>query len=231
LFQSAPRSEDRGDFAAVIRFHNVPVSIRAPIRRPGRLIRASMANGWVLFQSAPRSEDRGDSGNVYGITSCDSFNPRPDPKTGATNDCDGLHSKICVSIRAPIRRPGRRWRQCCPRLRLVFQSAPRSEDRGDCAECSPNPKSKCFNPRPDPKTGATESGCGSGLGEPVSIRAPIRRPGRRPGAGSCGIASRFQSAPRSEDRGDLCYVGRRGHGMGFNPRPDPKTGATQAVAR
>jgi hypothetical protein len=36
----------------------------------------------------------------------------------------------------------------------------------------------------------------------VSIRAPIRRPGRLGAEGNWGYPRWFQSAPRSEDRGD-----------------------------
>ena len=84
-----------------------------------------------------------------------------------------------VSIRAPIRRPGR----------LLSPH--------NCVEFAG------FNPRPDPKTGATRvTAC------PQSPRDV------------------FQSAPRSEDRGDFRGLGSHGVNTSFNPRPDPKTGAT-----
>jgi len=65
------------------------------------------------------------------------------------------------------------------------------------------PRGAFFNPRPDPKTGATLVVTIVSLGEDVSIRAPIRRPGR-PATWSTGstLITLFQSAPRSEDRGD-----------------------------
>ncbi len=61
----------------------------------------------------------------------------------------------------------------------TFQSAPRSEDRGDQIFAKVEHRDPCFNPRPDPRTGAT---C---LGKYPLATMP-----------------RFQSAPRSEDRGD-----------------------------
>ena len=155
MFQSAPRSEDRGEvvWLRVCLRHNV--SIRAPIRRPGRV-------PWRRNRPAIRS-----------------FNPRPDPKTGARQLPVQPQRPALVSIRAPIRRPGRgRLGACCARTPR-FQSAPRSEDRGELLTAS----SVAALP-------------------PVSIRAPIRRPGRVGTAVAPKFNNKFQSAPRSEDRGE-----------------------------
>ena len=79
LFQSAPRSRDRGD---LLKYHG--------------------ACGAYLFQSAPRSRDRGDSFAVWRPQQGTGFNPRPDHVTGATNRLTQSVSFYAVSIRAPI---------------------------------------------------------------------------------------------------------------------------------
>ncbi len=84
------------------------------------------------------------------------FNPRPGHATGATADGDAsvcgdgvsirapvtrpgrlrMHQRkrplSVVSIRAPVTRPGRRLRDATMEVKISFQSAPRSRDRGDC---------------------------------------------------------------------------------------------------
>ena len=117
------------------------------------------------------------------------FNPRPDPKTGAIACPGQARPPISVSIRAPIRRPGRSRRRNPGPCRTQFQSAPRSEDRGDSPAHSVH------------------------LPGAVSIRAPIRRPGRCLLLDEIPDAAWFQSAPRSEDRGDggsILRLGRKG---------------------
>ena len=160
------------------------VSIRAPIRRPGRPLEARAVAAEARFQSAPRSEDRGDRD-----------------------------------------RTRHRARQA------TFQSAPRSEDRGDSRTPARTSSPTCFNPRPDPKTGATCPHERPRRCHQVSIRAPIRRPGRLSGFTRTPRTSSFQSAPRSEDRGDARALANSGSRSGFNPRPDPKTGATSGSLR
>ena len=60
----------------------------------------------------------------------------------------------------------------------MFQSAPRSEERGDMPIGICLAKSTCFNPRPAPRSGAIYGvGYGGGVGG-VSIRAPLRGAGR-----------------------------------------------------
>jgi len=156
------------------------VSIRAPIRRPGRHIGLGdpqVAAGFnprpdpktgatdtptcpqytpPLFQSAPRSEDRGDG------------NPLPQPT-----------ALRLVSIRAPIRRPGR---HCCTvKTKCPYCVSIRAPIRrpGRPGRTDPTPSTR-----------------------PVSIRAPIRRPGRQMDGEFVSTSYMFQSAPRSEDRGD-----------------------------
>ena len=79
LFQSAPRSPDRGDlFLGIL---NMPA---------------------LGFQSAPRSPDRGDFAFNSGMWTQDGFNPRPDHLTGATSLGQLYSVANQVSIRAPI---------------------------------------------------------------------------------------------------------------------------------
>ena len=107
-----------------------------------------------------------------------------------------------VSIRAPVTRPGRPGGVGKSTLACMFQSAPRSRDRGDAPRRAGHFGLSCFNPRPGHATGAT----------------PEQR---------CHLRiARFQSAPRSRDRGDTnSHPPGRGPPC-FNPRPGHATGAT-----
>ncbi len=134
-----------------------------------------------------------------------------------------------VSIRAPIQGPGRLLNERMGLATLLFQSAPRSKDRGDSGQtvltvdalkvsirapiqgpgrriaiAQASNLVNCFNPRPDPRTGATRIGNLPDLPSAVSIRAPIQGPGRPFTAAHLPAWHEFQSAPRSKDRGDLC---------------------------
>ena len=157
-----------------------------------------------------------------------------------------------VSIRAPIRRPGRDNSMATFGVTLMFQSAPRSEDRGElvwllvCLRHNVSirapirrpgrvpwrrnrPAIRSFNPRPDPKTGARQLPVQPQRPALVSIRAPIRRPGRGRLGACCARTPRFQSAPRSEDRGEVWRSQIPSASISFNPRPDPKTGARREI--
>jgi len=107
------------------------VSIRAPVRTPGRLPQVPM---WFVrrqFQSAPRCGHRGDS-SASGIayrTTC--FNPRPGADTGATLLYGMIGRDWDVSIRAPVRTPGRHFQFRVHARSSGFQSAPRCGHRGD----------------------------------------------------------------------------------------------------
>ena len=59
------------------------------------------------------------------------FNPRPAPKSGAIQLGGSLPYLKQVSIRAPLRRAGRFAKSKTNNAAVVFQSAPRSEERGD----------------------------------------------------------------------------------------------------
>ncbi len=159
-FQSAPRSEDRGDTNGVA------------------------ATSWFsLFQSAPRSEDRGDP--MYRLTAVRPSSmfqsaPRSEDR-GDLGRGSAAGAYLPVSIRAPIRGPGRRIQEPSSIASTEFQSAPRSEDRGDlCQHNHSHHQTTRFNPRPDPRTGATYVNIIiHTIKQHVSIRAPIRGPGRR----------------------------------------------------
>ena len=85
LFQSAPRSGDRGDIEK-----NMSTQTE------------------IVFQSAPRSGDRGDAfAERRSPFASVCFNPRPGPETGAIAKVPTGNYKMVVSIRAPVRRPGR----------------------------------------------------------------------------------------------------------------------------
>ena len=133
----------------------------------------------MMFQSAPRSRDRGDlkskpwrmplicfnprPGHATGATcdcECDRrlwrcFNPRPGHATGATIFIKMNQDGMVVSIRAPVTRPGRHIMEYDADGDQMFQSAPRSRDRGDARRFGWQAKSKSFNPRPGHATGAT----------------------------------------------------------------------------
>src|SRR5438876_490154 len=116
-----------------------------------------------------RLERRKDESN---ITTRAGFNPRPGASSGAT--CMLAHdypiawvsiraperapgrrvdnglvvSNGLVSIRAPERAPGRPISKHISIASLEFQSAPRSELRGDSGVHLPHALPLCFNPRP-----------------------------------------------------------------------------------
>ncbi len=208
-FQSAPRSRDRGDLAAEPQRH-----------------RAKM------FQSAPRSRDRGDVGGLRSNVPDIRFNPRPGHATGATHCSCGTVTKVSVSIRAPVTRPGRLSDPLLTYQDCAFQSAPRSRDRGDSA---PRPQQT----RTEPFQSAPRS---RDRGDPVwlMINAVSRsfnpRPGHATGATGCHGVARFRH---------VCFNPRPGHATGatcqsatrvtpqagFNPRPGHATGATLAMGR
>ncbi len=202
MFQSAPRSEERGDMSVV-----------------------RLAQHRYVFQSAPRSEERGDllpqvllprpsgfnprpaprSGAIrHGLmrTNADKrFNPRPAPRSGAIGVFRKMPQRSPVSIRAPLRGAGRYSQRRDFAARSMFQSAPRSEERGDGFISLSRAKKRSFNPRPAPRSGAMGPQYRELLRKSVSIRAPLR------GAG------------RFDDSGTVTAT------MRFNPRPAPRSGA------
>ena len=185
-----------------------------------------------MFQSAPRSRDRGDVGGLRSNVPDIRFNPRPGHATGATHCSCGTVTKVSVSIRAPVTRPGRLSDPLLTYQDCAFQSAPRSRDRGDSA---PRPQQT----RTEPFQSAPRS---RDRGDPVwlMINAVSRsfnpRPGHATGATGCHGVARFRH---------VCFNPRPGHATGatcqsatrvtpqagFNPRPGHATGATLAMGR
>ena len=240
VFQSTPRHECRGDaIKNIYKYlaqsfnprpgtsagatpprrewrHFYGVSIHAPARVPGRQSPPSQ------FHPAPSR-----------------FNPRPGTSAGATQQAGVAgHCFQQVSIHAPARVPGRPTALRCLRGRQgqgghaasikVFQSTPRHECRGDW----PPVGGCCVSGEVSIHAPARVPGrlCGFDLnafGFLVSIHAPARVPGRLRPAGSAWRDEMFQSTPRHECRGDICFVGCRDRHNCFNPRPGTSAGATE----
>ena len=198
------------------------------MRPPGRLKQLNK------FQSAPRSEERGDGHHHPTSPQKCCFNPRPAPKSGAIQTTSGQTTDQRVSIRAPLRRAGR-WHRCGYRRQWRCfnpRPAPKSgamtpafheSSQGACFNPRPAPKSGAistpalpfpallsFNPRPAPKSGAIYEQILAEKQANVSIRAPLRRAGRCKKAGASFVPAMFQSAPRSEERGDTPAQAREG---------------------
>ena len=183
-------------------FANVFVSIRAPHFHAGRPLMAANVDQPSLFQSAPRTFMRGDHSAQMMTAHIISFNPRPALSCGATNESSVGGTQGTVSIRAPHFHAGRRPRGGGYAGDWMFQSAPRTFMRGDCAQ-------RCW------------------AGELcVSIRAPHFHAGRPKSSSDTRRDPAFQSAPRTFMRGDQPEVLREAYEKGFNPRPALSCGAT-----
>ena len=209
VFQSAPRSLDRGDPRNHDQDqHGKSVSIRAPVTRPGRRGGALVPSGCRLsFQSAPRSLDRGDgrAGELCWPSSC--FNPRPGHSTGATV-ASWPFADACSHM---------------------FQSAPRSLDRGDTAHRAFTDCNRRFQSAPRSLDRGDERQC---LGRPLTLDLFQSAPrsldrGDLSAHWANTFYSPFQSAPRSLDRGDSQHPPDVGACLRFNPRPGHSTGATR----
>ena len=108
-----------------------------------------------------------------------------------------------------------------------FQSAPRTEARGDLSWecCSSWPC--CFNPLPVPKQGETRDGVPVLQNTRRFNPLPVPKQGETERNGLRGLVKdRFQSAPRTEARGDFFQADRQHHVRCFNPLPVPKQGET-----
>ncbi len=178
------------------------------------------------------------------------FNPRPAQSSGATWRSVEDARERTVSIRAPLSRAGRPGRMNSelayqgfnPRpaqssgatsysgvimlLRIWFQSAPRSVERGDCLRCPRLRGLSRFNPRPAQSSGATLDAGRTSLAYDVSIRAPLSRAGRpshepNPGNVLVSIRAPLSRAGRHRVADDPVQ-----HTPRFNPRPAQSSGAT-----
>ena len=121
--------------------------------------------------------------------------------------------------------------KCASRLPPLFQSAPRSEERGDGFFRSGLVIYTSFNPRPAPRSGAMPiRGTGSS-----GLRSFNPRPAPRSGAIR-------RSLPQAHHRGVSIRAPLRGAGRwvrrlgsigsrGFNPRPAPRSGAIRDGAK
>ena len=176
-----------------------------PARSSGATVTYWPSTFGAEFQSTPRSIERGDL--VANLA---------------------LVSSATVSIHAPLDRAGRR--DFCRANDYVFwfQSTPRSIERGDASRRCCRPTAVCFNPRPARSSGATDmarhhmgdgicgfnprparsSGATSTLITPRLTSCGFNpRPARSSGAtimpnSSVFGLARFQSTPRSIERGD-----------------------------
>ena len=109
---------------------------------------------------------------------------------------------------------------------MMFQSAPRSRDRGDAKYRVLYGYYCCFNPRPGHATGATNA-C-QHLAVLILFQSAPRSRDRGDMRSFPHLETilLFQSAPRSRDRGDHRSAGYHNHVASFNPRPGHATGAT-----
>ena len=179
------------------------------------------------FNPRPGHATGATSVDQSGVNGKSGFNPRPGHATGATQRAPLTARCVQVSIRAPVTRPGRHVQYAATAGFNLFQSAPRSRDRGDPLCPRWVIRITGFNPRPGHATGATHCSCGTVTKVSVSIRAPVTRPGRLNQISAGLPANRFQSAPRSRDRGDIVSDRIEPSPTGFNPRPGHATGATE----
>jgi len=185
------------------------VSIRAPVRTPGRRAKGLMGFDPHRFQSAPRCGHRGDPAFRRSVVWLECFNPRPGADTGATDfGCEGRGHLGSFNPR-----PGADTGATltCWNLQEVvaFQSAPRCGHRGDPRHARPSRLLSSFNPRPGADTGATRRRARQRLYRDVSIRAPVRTPGDSRRGSGLGERCAFQSAPRCGHRGDGAPAGAR----------------------
>ncbi len=225
VFQSAPRSGERGDDRSssstrtancfnprlapeseaighlLTRYPRDDVSIRASLRRARRSASISGSVAPPQFQSAPRSGERGDSSTRGTSAKASSFNPRLAPESEAMLVCKCPVRRHHVSIRASLRRARRLPSTRRAAMPIMFQSAPRSGERGDGVR-PPGPV------------------CGT-----VSIRASLRRARRFTTAPAAPAGLVFQSAPRSGERGDELRTEDGSPITCFNPRLAPESEA------
>ena len=202
------------------------VSIRAPVRTPGRRAKGLMGFDPHRFQSAPRCGHRGDPAFRRSVVWLECFNPRPGADTGATDfGCEGRGHLGSFNPR-----PGADTGATltCWNLQEVvaFQSAPRCGHRGDPRHARPSRLLSSFNPRPGADTGATRRRARQRLYRDVSIRAPVRTPGRLPTREWTWRALRVSIRAPVRTPGRRRASRRATARVGFNPRPGADTGAT-----
>ena len=210
LFQSAPRSAERGDALDAQRCKKLAnVSIRAPPARAGQFAHTGLILPSLRFQSAPRPRGRGD-------------------RRGGGPGVGGG-----VSIRAPLRAGGANdlW----IRSETLFHFNPRPAPRSGAIKTTRTARKAVCRVfirirRPAPRSGAIAGfpACFR-RSEKVSIRAPLRAGGAipcarefSPGAGCVSIRAPLRGAGR------FVLQISRARDRCFNPRPAPRSGAMTA---
>ena len=177
------------------------VSIHARLRGAGRPLEAAGVEHLDTFQSTPGSEEPGDPTSAVSRSGLKGFNPRPAPRSRATHREGYGESRDAVSIHARLRGAGR------PRCEIVcasvatFQSTPGSEEPGDLLRLQLTCWYQRFNPRPAPRSRATEEGRKAVSGVRVSIHARLRGAGRpHPQVKALRIPGSFNPRPAPRSR-------------------------------
>src|SRR6266851_8990640 len=140
---------------------------------------------------------------VFRLADCKRFNPRPGANSGATRAGRLSPRRHAVSIRAPERTPGRLNEE--PDLKAHPKVSIRAPERtpGRPGEDGRRATRSAVSIRaPERTPGRHLSLRNASAKNHVSIRAPERTPGRLVGADISAAYKLFQSAPRSELRGD-----------------------------
>ena len=201
-----------------------------PLPKQGEMMASLGAAGSILvFQSAPLTEARGDAYPLGLASSPLCFNPLPLPKQGEISAWFTLELPWRVSIRSPYRSKGRSCQTIATRRCSLFQSAPLTEARGDCASLRALASAALFQSAPLTEARGDVPQTAAGTFNPnVSIRSPYRSKGRFRRGGldpararsfnplplpkqgeipswrpRSSASSKFQSAPLTEARGDF----------------------------
>ena len=226
-FQSAPRSRERGDGTGRTIDRSHCCFNPRPAHASGATNCASSVLGVSLFQSAPRSRERGDIVRILMVSLNPQFQSAPRSRERGDRRSVLIPTTMQVSIRAPLTRAGRLPVHSSPSRNGSFQSAPRSRERGD-SKCRPYRRlTWSFNPRPAHASGATAASTLERIDSYVSIRAPLTRAGR-PALGAIPFTTHYVSI-----RAPLTRAGRQAveeadvaPKVSFNPRPAHASGAT-----
>ena len=206
------------------------VSIRAPLSRAGRRTSTvSPAALQTVSIRAPLSRaGRPQSRRRHAWDA--RFNPRPAQSSGATRCTPPLLGMPFQSAPRSCRAGQLRKMDQNGTYILVFQSAPRSVERGDPCLCSiASRRLVSFNPRPAQSSGATDiSTCMATRYDEVSIRAPLSRAGRPELPNSHSATHGFNPRP-AQSSGATRTARLMDIAAGcFNPRPAQSSGATRS---
>ena len=132
-----------------------------------------------------------------------------------------------VSIRSPHRSKGRHMTPQLVERRIMFQSAPLTEARGDLPMPGHPVVLGIVSIRsPHRSKGRQRAQTAELLYARVSIRSPHRSKGRQVFPSLVTAKTLFQSAPLTEARGDQVMRSPQTSLLSFNPLPSPKQGET-----